>query len=116
MNAAVELIGVSKKYNIYEQPTDRLKELITRNRIPFHREFWALRDIEESFVQRILPIDSAVARVWGELAAARSLPVIDTLIAATAKVHNLMLVTRNSYDFKSTNVSIINPRRSAEYE
>lgn len=46
---AVELIGISKKYNIYEQPTDRLKELITRNRIPFHREFWALRDINLTF-------------------------------------------------------------------
>jgi ABC-type polysaccharide/polyol phosphate transport system ATPase subunit len=42
---AVELVDVSKKYNIYDHPTDRLKELITRNRMPFHREFWALRDI-----------------------------------------------------------------------
>ncbi len=46
---AVELIGISKKYNIYDQPTDRLKELITRNRIPYHREYWALRDINLEF-------------------------------------------------------------------
>jgi toxin FitB len=40
--------------------------------------------IETTFADRVLPVDAAVARLWGELSAGRSLPVIDTLIAATA--------------------------------
>jgi len=43
--ALVELHGISKRYNIYERPVDRLKELMWRNRKCFHREYWALRDI-----------------------------------------------------------------------
>ncbi len=43
---AVSLSGVSKKYNIYDRPSDRLKELIWRNRRCYHREFWALRPMD----------------------------------------------------------------------
>jgi ABC-type polysaccharide/polyol phosphate transport system ATPase subunit len=43
--AVVELSNISKRYNIYERPVDRLKEMIWRNRRCFHREYWALRDI-----------------------------------------------------------------------
>ncbi len=43
--ALVELQGISKRYNIYERPVDRLKELMWRNSKCFHREYWALRDI-----------------------------------------------------------------------
>jgi predicted nucleic acid-binding protein len=43
--------------------------------------------IETTFADRVLPIDAAIARRWGELSANRSLPVIDTLIAATAISH-----------------------------
>lgn len=43
--ALVELKGVSKRYNIYEKPIDRLKEMAWRNRRCFHREYWAIRDI-----------------------------------------------------------------------
>jgi ABC-type polysaccharide/polyol phosphate transport system ATPase subunit len=45
----VELINVSKKYNIYDHPADRLKEILTRNRKCLHREYWALRDINLTF-------------------------------------------------------------------
>lgn len=41
----VELHSVSKRYNIYERPVDRLKEIIWRNRRCYHREYWALRDV-----------------------------------------------------------------------
>lgn len=44
--ALVELKGVSKRYNIYDKPIDRLKEMAWRNRRCFHREYWALRDID----------------------------------------------------------------------
>jgi ABC-type polysaccharide/polyol phosphate transport system ATPase subunit len=42
---AIQLNSVSKKYNIYDRPTDRLKEILLRNKRFFHREFWALSDI-----------------------------------------------------------------------
>jgi lipopolysaccharide transport system ATP-binding protein len=41
----VEFRGVSKSYPIYSSPSARLKELATLNHISFHRDFWALRDI-----------------------------------------------------------------------
>src|SRR5208337_2890620 len=47
--------------------------------------------IETTFADRVLPVDTAAARLWGELSAGRSLPVIDTLIAATAIIHRLTM-------------------------
>ena len=41
----IEFDGVSKSYSIYESPGDRLKELITFNRLEFHKNFWALHDV-----------------------------------------------------------------------
>lgn len=51
--------------------------------------------LEQSFADRTIGIDAAIARVWGELSAQRPRPVIDTLFAATALVHELTVVTRN---------------------
>jgi hypothetical protein len=65
--------------------------------------------IETSFADRVLSIDITAARRWGELSAARSLPVIETLIAATAISRNLTLVTRNTRDVASTGVTIVDP-------
>ena len=65
--------------------------------------------IETTFADRVLPIDAAIARRWGELSANRSLPVIDTLIAATAIRHSLTLVTRNIRDVESTSVPLVDP-------
>jgi len=42
---AVEFQGVSKSYSIYESPGDRLKELLSFNRLKCHRDFWALHDV-----------------------------------------------------------------------
>ena len=42
----VEFRGVSKSYSIYDAPANRLKELLTANRLRRHRDFWALRDID----------------------------------------------------------------------
>ena len=42
---AIQVNSVSKKYNIYDRPTDRLKEILLRNKRLFHKEFWALNDI-----------------------------------------------------------------------
>lgn len=65
--------------------------------------------IETTFADRVLPVDAATARRWGELSADRSLPVIDTLIAATAISHGLTLVTRNTRDVESTGVLLVDP-------
>ena len=66
-------------------------------------------DIETIFADRVLPVDGAAARLWGELSARRSLPVIDTLIAATAITRNLTLVTRNTRDVAATGVPLLDP-------
>lgn len=65
--------------------------------------------IESNFSDRILPLDAAAARIWGELSAGRSLPVVDTLIAATAIARGLILVTRNTRDVAATGVPVLNP-------
>jgi toxin FitB len=66
------------------------------------------------FDRRVLPIDTAVASAWGQITgsserAGRPIPVIDGLIAATARVHGLMVVTRNTDDFARCGVSIFDP-------
>jgi predicted nucleic acid-binding protein len=71
-------------------------------------EHW-LSGIEELFADRLIPIDAAVAKAWGEFQAGGPLPVIDTLLAATAKIHDMSLITQNIKDVATTGVSIINP-------
>ena len=68
--------------------------------------------IYEGFEGRILEITTEVMRGWGEMCASlpRSLPVQDTLIAATAIVNGLTIVTRNVRDFKDiAGLSVFNP-------
>jgi predicted nucleic acid-binding protein len=61
------------------------------------------------FVDRVLGVNGPTARIWGELSAQRTRPVIDTFLAATAIVHNLTLVTRNERDFADIPVKLLNP-------
>jgi hypothetical protein len=65
--------------------------------------------LEAGFADRILGIDVATARLWGEWSSARSRPVVDTLLAATAFVHGLTLVTRNTRDVEGLPVKVHNP-------
>jgi toxin FitB len=67
--------------------------------------------LQFSFGERILGVDAAIARQWGELSAQRSRPVIDTLLAATALVHKLTLVTRNVSDMDDLGVKLLDPWR-----
>lgn len=71
-------------------------------------ELW-LRAVSESYGERILPIDAAVADRWGTLNVPDRLPAIDGLLAATALVHGLRVVTRNSDDFERAGVEVLNP-------
>lgn len=66
-------------------------------------------EIERSFSDRIIPVDTAVSRLWGELSAERTRPVIDTMLAATAMVHGMIYVTRNAKDIKGIQVPVLNP-------
>ena len=59
--------------------------------------------------ERIVPVDGPVADRWGRLAAIRAASVIDTLMAATALEHGLVLVTRNVKDVAWTGVSYLDP-------
>jgi predicted nucleic acid-binding protein len=68
-----------------------------------------LNGLQGSFGDHILPVDAAVAQLWGEMSADRSRPVVDTLLAATAVVNNLVLVTRNLSDMRGLNVETLNP-------
>jgi hypothetical protein len=70
--------------------------------------------LEFSFSERILSVDAAIARQWGELSAQRSRPVVDTLLAATALVHKLTLVTRNISDVQDLGVKLLDPWRKSE--
>ena len=71
-------------------------------------ESWLVA-VDKAFGERILPVDRAVAHEWGRLNANRPLPVIDSLLAATAKIHHMTLVTRNTADMANMDVHILNP-------
>lgn len=72
-------------------------------------ERW-LAGLTTSYRERLLPVTSRVAEEWGRMSAtAQPPPVIDGLMAATASVHSLTLVTRNVADVVRTGVPLINP-------
>lgn len=73
-----------------------------------HLSTW-LQALRHHYADRILPITDRIAVEWGRIAALRSRGDADGLIAATAIVHDLMLVTRNVADFDDTRASILNP-------
>jgi toxin FitB len=68
-----------------------------------------LDELEGSYTDRILAIDRAVADAWGRMTAIRSLATVDALMAATAKVHHMRLVTRNVSDVAGLGVPVLNP-------
>ena len=70
---------------------------------------WLKRHVMPAFDARILPVDAAVALRCASLHVPDSANESDALIAATALVHGLTVVTRNVSDFKSSGVPLINP-------
>ena len=69
---------------------------------------WLAR-LTESFADRILEVDTRVAEAWGRLSVPDPLPTVDGLLAATALVHDLTLVTRNVRDVERTGARLLDP-------
>jgi predicted nucleic acid-binding protein len=74
-------------------------------------EAW-LGEVVATFSDRILPVDEGIAEQWGRFNVPNPLPVVDSLLAATASVHGLTLVTRNVKDVERTGVTCLNPFKS----
>ena len=77
-------------------------------------ETWLENDLEKRFVERWLPISLEVSECWGAMSAraqlaGNPLPVLDSLLAATAITHGCTLVTRNTRDMFATGVVLLNP-------
>lgn len=87
--------GIALKQKTDPKSADHLKE-------------W-LRGIRHDHADRILPLTDGIAVEWGRIAAIRPRGDVDGLIAATAIVHDLILVTRNVRDFEDAGVTLVNP-------
>ena len=72
---------------------------------------WIDGHVLRAFAGRILPVDTAVARRCATLQVPTTRPYRDSLIAATALVHGLTVVTRNEADFAAMVPVIMNPRQ-----
>jgi predicted nucleic acid-binding protein len=68
-----------------------------------------LDQLSESHGDRVVPIDRAIAEEGGRMNVPDPLPVVDGLLAATARVLGLTLVTRNVADVEGTGVELLDP-------
>lgn len=75
-------------------------------------EIW-LDELQRHFAERVLPIDLETAEEWGRISAGDPVPVEDGLMAATAKVRDMVFVTRNTADVARTGVRLLDPWDSA---
>jgi len=73
-----------------------------------HLASWFTR-MRGDFEHRILGVDELVALEWGRISALRTRGAADALIAATAIVHDMAVVTRKVADFQDTGVALVNP-------
>ena len=90
---------------IRKLPDSRRKSTLTH---------WLNQDLPNRFVSRIESLDAETMLIWGELVGSlelqgRSLPVLDSIIAAIALKGSFHLVTRNVKDFAELGIEVINP-------
>lgn len=88
------------------QGIERLRTRDPRRTVVF--ETWLAR-LQRDFADRVLPVTSSVAEAWGRLNAELPLPVVDGLIGATALVHGLTLVTRDTSAHDRLGLPVLNP-------
>jgi toxin FitB len=89
---------------------DRLADGRRRERL----DRWLAGELPDRFSGRLLPVDAAIADEWGRLLAraekaGRPADGVDALIGATAKVHGLQVVTRNTAHFRQAGIGVISP-------
>ena len=113
VSAWVQTVNISELYVsvITVQELEIGVRLIERRDKAQGRVFraWLNNQVLPAFSERILPIDTAVALRSASLHVPNPQPVRDGLIAATALVHGMTVVTRNISDFKSSRVPVLNP-------
>lgn len=78
---------------------------------------WVEHDLKDRFKNRIISIDIAIARIWGQIqgraeTVGKPMPAIDSLIAATGLYYNLTVVTQNISDMQQSKVDLLNPWES----
>lgn len=74
-----------------------------------HLRAWLTTEIPAAFAGSILAVDERVARRTARLHVPDPMPEMDALIAATALVHDLTLVTRNTKDFQRAGIDLLDP-------
>ncbi len=77
-------------------------------------ETWVIHDLSPRFRGRLLPLDEPVMLTWGKLQGQaaqenRTLPLMDSILAATALTHGMTVVTRNTKDLTSCGAYVLNP-------
>lgn len=80
-------------------------------------QYWVSNDLALRFGHRLVEIDTEIARAWGTLLGeaerrGEKLPVVDSLIAVSASVHDLIVVTRNVQDMERCRAKVFDPWKS----
>jgi len=88
----------------------RLKDSSKKRRL----QAWVYTDLPDRFRGRVLDVTPEVALQWGSLSgeletSGRTIPIVDGLLGATAIVHSLVVVTRNTEDIRPTGALVLNP-------
>jgi toxin FitB len=83
-------------------------------------ERWLEVDLPAQFANRLLPVNAAIAELWGAMAGEAqaqgiAIATVDELIAATAKHHELTIVTRNVRDFRMCGIPVFDPWTGLEH-
>ena len=71
-------------------------------------ETWLMK-VLAAYGDRVLPVDGHVAEEWGRMNVPDPLPVVEGLLAATARVHGLVLATRNVRNVEAAGVAVLDP-------